>query len=77
MDLAKQFEEATAYAAVNISSSEINKLYPIVGAKRMTTKYGPTMLLSVRESEARKVQLFLPKIYCAVISDDDLNKINT
>jgi len=72
MDLVKRFEEATAYAIVNISSLEIDKLYPIVNAKRVTTKYGPTVLLSIRESEARIVQLFLPKIYCAV-----MDKINT
>jgi len=53
--------EATAYATVNISYLEINKLYPTVNAKRVTTKYGPTLLLSIRQSEAGQVQLFLPK----------------
>jgi len=77
MDLAKRFEEATVYATVNINTLEINKLYPIFRAKRMSTKYGPTVLLSIRESEARIVQLFLPKIYYAVISDEDMDKINT
>jgi len=77
MDLAKRFEEATSYTKVNISSLEVNKLYLIFSAKRMTTKYGPTILLSIRESEARIVQIFLPKRYCAVISDDDMDKINT
>jgi len=62
---------------VNISSLEIKKLYPIVSAKRMTTKYRPIILLSIRESEAGIVQIFLPKRYCAVISDDDMDKINT
>jgi len=70
MDLAKRFAEATAYATLNISSLENNKLFPIVNAKRVTTKYGQTVFPSVRESE-------VPKIYCAVISDDDMDKINT
>jgi len=43
----------------------------------MATKYVPTVLLSIRESEARTVKLFLPKRYCAVISDDDMDNINT
>jgi len=77
MDLAKGFEEATAYATVNISSLEINEQYPIASAKRMTTKNRPNILLSIRESEARIVQIFLPKRYCAVISEDDVDKINT
>jgi len=70
MDLAKRFAVATAYATVNISSLEINKLFTIVSAKRVTTIYGPTVFLSIRESEA-------PKRYSAVISDDDMDKINT
>jgi len=43
----------------------------------MLREYGPTVFLSIRESEARIVQLFLPKRYCVVISDDDIDKINT
>jgi len=77
MDLAKRFEEATAYTSVNLSSLEINKLYPIFHAKRSTTKYGQTVLLSIRVSETSIVQVFLPKRYGAVISDDDMNKVNS
>jgi len=77
MDLAKRFEEATSYISVNLSSLEVNKLYPIVRAKRITTKYRPTVLLSIRDYEASMVQIFLPKRYCAVISDDDFDKINS
>jgi len=77
MDLAKRFEEAIAYTSVNLSSLEINKLYPIFHAKRSTTKYGPTVLLSIRGSETSKVQIFLPKRYSAVISDDDMDNINS
>ena len=75
--LAKGFEEATAYAKLKISSLDINKMYPIVGAKRMTTKYGPNILLSIRESDAGLVQIFSYKRYFAVISNDDMDKINS
>ena len=43
----------------------------------MTNKYGPTVVLSIRESDARIVQFFLAKIYCAARSDDVMDKINT
>jgi len=77
MDQAKRFEEATAYATVNISNLQTNILYRIVGARRMITKYRPTVLFSIRDSESRIVQLFLPKIYYAVISHADMDKNNT
>jgi len=74
MDLAKRFEEATSSTSVNISSLEINKLYPIVRAKNINTKFGPKISLSIRDSEAKIVQLFLPKRYSDVVSEDDIEK---
>jgi len=59
MDLAKRFEEGTSSTSVNISSLETNKLYPIVRARRIASKYGPKILLSIRDSEAKVVQIFL------------------
>jgi len=71
MNLAKKFEEATSCVTTNISSLVIEKTYPIVHAKRITTKYGPTVLLNVRDSESSVVQIFTPKRHCSVISDMD------
>jgi len=77
MDLAKRFEEATSSISVNISSLVMNKLYPIVRAKRINTKFGTTVLLSIRDSDEKIVQIFLPKRYSYVVSDDDMEKINS
>ena len=76
MDLAKKFEEATACKTNNINSLEKEKLFPIVRAKRISSEYGPTVLLTVRDSESCVVQIFLPKRFCAVISNNDIDKIN-
>ena len=73
----KRFEEAISCTSVNLSYLEINKLNPIVRAKRITTKYGPTVLLSIRESEASMIHNFLPKRQCAVIPDDNMDIINS
>ena len=75
MNLVKGFDEATAYTSVKLSALERNKLYPRVHAKRIATKYGPTVLLSIRVSETNIVQILLPKRYSAVISDDDMDTI--
>jgi len=55
MKLTKRFEEATAYASVNINTLEPHKLYPIVRAKRIPTKYGPTVVLTLRIAENNNV----------------------
>jgi len=76
MELAKKFEDATSCQSVNINSLETDKKYPIVRAKRMTSKFGPTVLLTIRDSESTTVKIFLPKRYSAVVSDEDVEKIN-
>ena len=80
MDLAKKLEDATASAScasVNISSLILNRPYPIVRAKRITTKFGSTVLLSIRHTDEQLVQIFLPKRYASVVSDEDIAKINS
>jgi len=67
MDLARIFEEATSSTTTSINSLENIKLYPMARAKTTTTKYVPTALLNVRYSESSVVQIFLFKVYSAVI----------
>jgi len=77
MDLAKRFEKATAYASVNVTSMEPHKFYPIVSAKRISTQYGPTLVLTLRISETSIVQIFLIKRYSEVMSDADVDSIHS
>jgi len=70
MDVAKLFEEATAYVSVNMSSLILNSPYPNIHAKRTNTKYGPTVLLSVRDVDDKLVDIFLPKRYANVVSEE-------
>ena len=62
---------------LHLTSLEPNKLYPIIRAKRTTTKYGHTVLLSLRVSKTSIVQVFLPKRYSDVMSDEDMESINS
>jgi len=77
MDLTKRFEEATAYASVNVNALEPHKLYPIIRAKRIPTKYGLSVVLTLRIAESKIVQVFLPKRYTDVVSDADIDAINS
>ena len=80
MDQAQKFVVASAIASsasVNIRSLVVNRLYPIVRAERITIKFGSTVLLSIRDSNEQVVQIFLPKRYANVVSDVDMDKINS
>jgi hypothetical protein len=76
MDLSTRFEEAsTSSPTVSVGSLNPGKKYPILYAKRMTSKYGSTVLLTLQTSDSDNVQTFLPKIYVAVMYDDDILQI--
>jgi len=75
MDLTNRFEEANAYASVNVNTLEPHKLYPITRAKRIPTKYGLSVVLTLRNLETNIVQVFLPKRYSDVVSDSDIDDI--
>ena len=77
MDLTKGFEEATAYASVNVNTLEPHKLYTIIRAKRITTIYGPKVVLTLRIAEINIVKIFLPKRFSDVVSDEDINALNS
>jgi len=77
MDLPRKFEDATSSQSINISELDMDRKCPIVPAKRITMKFGPTTLLSIQNSDSTAaLKIFLPKRYSEVISDDDIDKIN-
>jgi len=39
-----------------------------------STKFGPTDLMTIRDSELTTIQTFLPKRYSAVVSEDNIGK---
>jgi len=80
MEFATRFEEATATTAntsISINSLIMNRPYAIVHAKRVNTMYGPTVLLSLRDSDEKLVQIVLPKRHANVMTDEDMEKINS
>jgi hypothetical protein len=62
MDLTKRFEDAVAYQAVRISSLDVDRRYEIRSAEKVTTKFGPSVALEIKESPFNIVKVFLPKV---------------
>jgi hypothetical protein len=72
MAFAKRFNEVTC-DILHVSSLEVDRPYPIERADRVTTRYGDTILLSIRDTAVdRLYKLFLPQRYRIVFTDDDL-----
>jgi len=61
---------------MNISELDTDREYPIFRAKGITTKFGLKTLLTIQDADSTAaLQIFLPKRYSEVISDDDIDNI--
>jgi hypothetical protein len=76
MSLAKRFVEASSCHTIKIVSLDTGKPYPITHAQRVGTRFGPTVLLTLRERELGLKKLFLPRRYGDVITDEDIERFN-
>jgi hypothetical protein len=77
MELAKEFRDTTTCRILHISEMEVDRKYPIVGAERVYTRYGETVLLSIRDPQTLLIKSFLPKRYAAHFTEADIKSINT
>ena len=76
MALAQRFNEVTTYIT-HISELDVNMKYPIERADSITTRFGDTVLLSIRDTSAYRLhKVFLPQRYGAAFKDEDIQSIN-
>ena len=76
MELDRKFEIATSSRSVSLGSLGPDQQYHIVHAERINTRYGQSVLLAILDSSTTSVN-FLPRRYDDVVSDEDLQVINS
>jgi hypothetical protein len=84
MALSQRFSYVTC-DIVHVTTLKVEQKYPIVKAERVQTRYGETILLSIRELLNLNVRdktpqlkkVFLPKRYAQVFKEDDITNINS
>ena len=79
MAFAARFNEVTTDITdiTHISELEVNMKYPIERADRITTRFGDTFILSIRDTAADRLhKVFLPQRYGAKFKDEDIQSIN-
>jgi hypothetical protein len=76
MDLSAKFKMTSSCRTVGVSSLKMDIPYPIERAEKIETRYGETILLTLKESTQTFVKVFLPKRYGDLFTDDDIKSIN-
>jgi len=51
--------------------------YQIIHGQRAETRYGPTVILTLKNSDVSLLKICLPKRYASVVTDEDLHDINS
>ena len=77
MELDRKFEIATPCRSVSLGSLEPESLYPIVHIERINTRYGQSFLVAILDSTTSYVKVFVPRRNGVVVSDEDLEAINS
>jgi len=54
----------------------VDRPYPILYARRTTTQFGPTVLLTLQAEENINVKIYLPRRYAEAFDDQDIEDIN-
>jgi hypothetical protein len=76
MSLNQKFKEALSGLTMSVSAVRHDERYRVVYAKRIETRHGTRVLLTLLE-EDRLISVFLPKRYGDAMEDSDINDINT
>jgi hypothetical protein len=76
INLVKKFEMFTWDKTVSVCVLERNRKYLIIRAKRLKTRICPALVLTFRDSQEDLAQVFLPRRYSDVVSDDHIEKFN-
>ena len=77
MSLTQKFKGAVSGAAVNITAIYTGTRYPVLHCESVDTSYGVSVCLTLSEdAEDNEIRIFLPRHYCAAITEEDMATIN-
>jgi hypothetical protein len=77
MDLSRRIQELDFRYSIKLSSLQVDRKYPKTYVERIATRFGPAIVLAVRDTPERVLKVFMPRRFYAAFTDRDLNDINS
>jgi len=77
MDLSRRIQELDSCYSMKLSSLQVDRKYPITYAERIATRFGPAIVLAVRDKPERVLKVFMPKRFYAAFSYRNIDDINS
>ena len=72
-----KFQQVSISRLVPASSLTVDRRYPILEGYRADTRYGPTVILKLSETENNMLKICLPRRYVDVLTDQDITVLNS
>ena len=76
MNISQHIRLVASRPIVQIHTLNVDRPYPILYARRTTTQFGPTVLLTLQAEENINVKIYLPRRYAEAFDDQDIEDIN-
>ena len=77
MELSRKIQELDSIHSMKLSSLQVDKKYPITHAERIATRFGPAIVVAIRDIPDRILKVFMPRRFYSAFSDDDLEDTNS
>ena len=76
MNICQHFRVVAQGPVVQIHTLDLDRPYPVLYARRTTTQFGPTVLLTLQAEEYINIKIYLPRRYAERFDDQDKEDIN-
>jgi hypothetical protein len=77
MELTRMFQESSSCTTMSVGQLQTDRAYPITFVESIGTRYGPSILMSLRDTSTTIIKVFLPRRYYTSLSDTDIDDINS
>ena len=76
MELSRKIQELDSCYSMKLSSLQVDRKYPTTHAERIGTRFGPAVVLAIRDEPDRILKVFMPRRFYSAFTDQDIEDIN-
>ena len=76
MGLSRKIQELDSCYSMKLSSLQVDRKYPITHAERIGTRFGPALVVAIRDAPDRILKVFMRRRFYSGFTDQDIENIN-
>jgi len=77
MELSRKIQELDSCYSMRLSSLQVDRKYPITHVERIATRFGPAVVVAIRDTPDRILKVFMPRRFYSAFADQDIEDINS